>query len=340
MRVLLVRLAALLIFPCAVQAQERIELAPASDWVMNYDEDSCALQRQFGEPGRELFLEMRQFGPFGDLQLMVASPDLGRRSGEYEVAIEPIDVEPQKIERFDINLSDDYEGKLFSYSFDRFDEPGSVWADYIDATPALTSEQKELLRRGVALDFDSAAYARLMRNEEYYTTFRRTLNAFHYTEIFRTYRDAQERAVTGIVLKRAFRQEVFVRTGALHAPMQAMRTCIDELMSHWGIDVQAHRTLSREVEPVDQRQWGREVAEHYPYAMLAQGMQGYLRTRLDISVAGEVTGCHLQSKMNNEAFERVACDNLTRHARFNPALDAQGQAIASYYQMSVIYAIQ
>lgn len=84
--------AALVLFADCAVAREPVELAPYSNWVMNYDDDSCALQRQFGEEGRQAFLELRSFGDSSDLQVLIASKDFVlQRGGRFRLAVDPLD---------------------------------------------------------------------------------------------------------------------------------------------------------------------------------------------------------------------------------------------------------
>lgn len=333
---MLAALAAISVVASSASAQDRIELEPYSDWVLNYDDDSCALQRQFGEEGQQVYLELRQFGPQTDLQVIIASPDFDRRTGGFEVAFEPLEVELREIERFDFDIGEDYEGKLFGYAIGPAPEMMTALSAFVESAPTLSAEQKELVRRGIVAEPGSRESARLARDGDYRIAMQRARRGFEQTGVFHDLRARSEGSITGIHVNNAFDEAVFLRTGELHAPMEAMRSCLDELLTHWGIDAEAHQSLSRQVEPVDFRNWARRVQEHYPYQMLSRGMQGYLRTRLEVSTDGEVTGCHLQTEVNNDEFERVACDNLMR-AKFDPALDAQGQPIDSYYLISVVY---
>src|SRR5690606_5450657 len=147
---------------------------------------------------------------------------------------------------------------------------------------------------------------------------------FRRPDAFRAQRAKVEGEVEGIFIAGAFEKPLLFRTGDLHAPMKAMRTCRDELMPHWNVDEDAHRTLVREVMPIDYARWVKEIQEEYPRRMARQGKQGYLHVRLDVSADGSPAGCFLQSPLNDDDFERVACNNLMRHAKFAPALDAQG----------------
>lgn len=149
--------------------------------------------------------------------------------------------------------------------------------------------------------------------------------------------DQRHAAIIGIELTSFFNKDVVLQTGSLAAPMQAMRTCLEELQSHWGIDVAAHRTLSRRVEPVDFERWVELVQRSYPSQHLNAGRRAVLRLRLDVSAEGRPTGCHGQSRVGEEDFESTACATLIQNAIFLPALDAGGTPIASYHVMAVNY---
>lgn len=152
-------------------------------------------------------------------------------------------------------------------------------------------------------------------------------------------RDAREAEIDGIAISGLFRQPVFLETGSLHRAMTAMRSCIDELLNHWGVDAEAHRSLLRPVQPVDQERWARELIERYPSNLLRRGEQAYVRIRLNVSVEGRATSCAVQSRLNDAEFDELACELLIQHSRFNPALDGNGDPIPSFWQTAVIYAI-
>src|SRR5690606_27417714 len=131
-------------------AQDRIDLEPASSWVMNYDDDSCALQRQFGPEGQQVFLEIRQFGPGDELQFTAASKDFESRRGPFSVQIEPIDAVPrQNGGLFNVALGEGYAGRLFRLSLAEGEaEYDELYSHFVDTTPVLHEEQRELLHEG------------------------------------------------------------------------------------------------------------------------------------------------------------------------------------------------
>lgn len=338
MRCLLVATAAISLTATSVLAQDCVELEPYSDWVLNYDDDSCALQRQFGEEGRQVFFQLQAFGPKADLEVIVGSDSLDLGSGPISVAWDPgIDELLTVPVAFDLTMGSGYEGKLFAVS--AVGQPAEYqreWEQWLASTSALAEEDRETLLEIVGLNPASRRAQRLFRDADFADASRRAFGIFRLTPTYQASREAAERRAEGLYLTNAFEEPIVLRTGSMHPPMDALRDCLDELQSHWGIDVAAHKELTREVEPKDMDRWVRRVQENYPFDMLTRGLQGYLRTRLDISEEGDVTGCHLQTDINHEEFERIACNNLFR-AQFNPALDAQGQPISSYYQIAVVY---
>jgi hypothetical protein len=149
-------------------------------------------------------------------------------------------------------------------------------------------------------------------------------------------RDARERAVVELTVGGSFERELTLQTGGMHAPMEAMRTCLRDLVTHWGLDADAQATLSRAVVPVRQIDWARQVVEAYPVDMLRQGRDGRVPTRIIVGTDGRPTSCKAFAE---PSFEQAACASMMRYARFEPALDAGGQPIASYFVTTIIYQV-
>ncbi|MBD3814097.1 MAG: TonB family protein [Betaproteobacteria bacterium] len=126
--------------------------------------------------------------------------------------------------------------------------------------------------------------------------------------------------------------------GPMKTPMDSLRTCNDELLTHWGIDVDAHRTLSREVVPLgNPGTW--VTPKDYPTGMLRKGQPGLVQVRLMVDPVGKPSSCHIQQSTRPQEFDDAVCAALMRRAMFEPALDAGGRPIASYWQSSVRFQI-
>lgn len=152
-------------------------------------------------------------------------------------------------------------------------------------------------------------------------------------------RDARETAVTAITLAGGFERELTLQTGAMHRPMEAMRTCLDELVTHWGLDSAVQNTLTRKVQPIRQIDWQGKILGEYPTAMIREGKSGRVPVRVIVDTDGEPTSCVAREGFADPAFEQAACAGIMRHAHFEPALDAQGQPVVSYWGTTVVYTL-
>ncbi len=145
-----------------------------------------------------------------------------------------------------------------------------------------------------------------------------------------------EREVTGLLLEQVYDDDLFFKTGSLQGAMEAMRACTDDLLTQLGIDVEAHRTLTRKATPKDTRLVAQKIQESIPSWPFGAASMAFLPVRLTVAADGEVTSCTILNNLNDEFFEKKTCDGINRYARFDPALDAQGNAIDSYYILTAL----
>ena len=143
-------------------------------------------------------------------------------------------------------------------------------------------------------------------------------------------RDQRERAITGYAVSRAFRDDLVLLTGPLHEPMEVMRTCLDDLMTRWGLDPLAHRTLSRRAGVDFDAGWFRRMAQ------MQAGLVGYrsggtVLARLLVDEAGKVTACRLLNLPPDTDDAREFCGEMEKRAQLRPALNSGGQPIKSFY---------
>lgn len=100
------------------------------------------------------------------------------------------------------------------------------------------------------------------------------------------------RAITWFEVQRGRPAPVRFELGPMDKPMAALRTCTDELLTHWGIDVAAHKALSRRATPRNNpASW--MTNDDYPSHLLSKGVQGLIYFRLMISEDGSVSECHI-----------------------------------------------
>lgn len=148
-------------------------------------------------------------------------------------------------------------------------------------------------------------------------------------------REDRERTITGLTLAKTFERDITLRTGTMHRPMEALRTCTDAMLVRWGLDPAAQRTLSRAVVPLDMASWVQKVQQYYPATML--GRNGRVHVRMIVGPDGAPVSCAVRTGEADLAFERAACSTMMDYSRFHPARDAGGAPVASYFVQTIVY---
>ncbi|HEY6816520.1 MAG TPA: energy transducer TonB, partial [Croceibacterium sp.] len=269
------------------------DLTPEGPWAIDYDDDSCALRRGFGSGERRAVIELRRFGPDQPLQGVVTSWMRPRRNLEF------------------------YRGEMgFRYRFGEEDQ----WRR--DSEP-------------LSLRYDNGdfgvlfypSFLNLREPDEFATDEER--KAYYEALDRRTLEREQGMRVESITLQDAFTSPLTLPLGSLGQPMQALHACIDELMTHWNIDLEAHKTLSRKAAPINLPEVSSMIS--YPPKMAQRSMPGIVNVRLDIDETGRITACHIQMPLSDPAFEESSCPDIQHALDFDPALDKDGNPIPSYW---------
>lgn len=73
----------------------------------------------------------------------------------------------------------------------------------------------------------------------------------------------------------------------------------------------------------------------YRSSWINQELVGTARFRLDIAADGRVTGCRITGSTGHAALDEATCRLVSKRARFKPARDANGDAVASSYVQTV-----
>ncbi len=145
-------------------------------------------------------------------------------------------------------------------------------------------------------------------------------------------------AVTYLSIGRPLRKPVVLKLGSMEKPFAALATCVDELLTHWGINVEKHKTLSQPVHIIGNP--GRWIkSNEYPLDMIREGQPALVQFRLSVDKTGKTTACHIQQTTRPKEFDDAVCRSLMKRSAFKPALDAEGQPIASYWRSTVRFQI-
>lgn len=81
------------------------------------------------------------------------------------------------------------------------------------------------------------------------------------------------------------------------------------------------------------------TSDDYPQSALRSSAEGVTGFRLDIDVAGQVTNCTITSSSGAAALDDAVCALVPGRARFTPASDRRGRAVASHIEQRVRWQI-
>ena len=142
--------------------------------------------------------------------------------------------------------------------------------------------------------------------------------------------------VSSFTVKIGRKPPVTISTGKLKAPLSAMDQCLESLVASWGYDASEQAELASGPEPIGRiTNWFNY--RDYPSDALRNEVAGAVRFRLAVDPAGAITDCVIQSSYSDPAFSQKVCAEFKRNGKFKPALNADGEGVASYWANSVLF---
>ena len=140
---------------------------------------------------------------------------------------------------------------------------------------------------------------------------------------------ADARNVSGIRLTSGLVSPLEIQTGNLEAPIKVLQACTDDLVKSWGIDVEADKLATRPVvQWVQPPELPREIFEPANFAKILPGSN---RIRLMVASDGTATKCVVHWPTLDSTILDKVCAAILESAKFTPARDASGNALASYW---------
>ncbi len=283
--------------PVTAGAQDNdlpIVLPPSSPWNMEYADESCRLARLFGEGEDRIAFYVERYEPGDNFFLLAAGAPLKKG----------------------------WRGKsIFAFGPDGYekeiDGPDGTFGQY---DPAIFSSGMYL--RPTAATYESSPGKDLEAWATSQDTFGQSLSP------------AAEESIEWIDITRSNKRTVRLQLGPMKAPMAAVRACTDQLLTLWGIDIDAHRTMTRAATPKSRPDRWMD-SDDYPTDLLRKGAQGLVQFRLTVGKDGRATDCTIQRSTRPEGFDDAVCKAFLRKAEFQPALDADGKPIVSYWRNAV-----
>ncbi|RGP41797.1 hypothetical protein BPTFM16_02106 [Altererythrobacter insulae] len=148
----------------------------------------------------------------------------------------------------------------------------------------------------------------------------------------------REEAITQLHIANAVVDPVLLEIGAMAEPLERLRTCAKLLGARLTIASMATNDKARGAVPVDQDTWSKYIK--YPDYLLRSRVVGEVRIRLTVAPSGKAVNCQVTGSSSPQVFDDEVCFALIKHARFEPALDLEGQPTTSYYTQEVIFSIK
>ena len=269
-------------------------LQPASVWGLNYAADSCVISRTFGTGQDEVTLEFHQFAPGKTFTLLAAGRSLKHaRQAPIVTQFEP--------------------------DGDRHEDESGMSGTLADGRSVLETSAKLLPAPDNAVAGGQPKKSGWTGNEEDAKPL--------------TFDPQSEAKITRLRLSGPIAHDIVLAIGPMNKPMAALRTCLEELVTHWGIDPAVDKTLIRRAAPSNYPgTWA--TPQDYPTEMLLKAKSAIIHFRLMVNAQGKPTSCVVQTP-GDPAFNKATCDLMMQRARFNPALNASGQPVPSYYVSTV-----
>lgn len=147
---------------------------------------------------------------------------------------------------------------------------------------------------------------------------------------------ALAKGVTGLRLGSGLNEPVELHTGPLGAGIKALQGCTDDMVRSWGLDVARHQTMSKPAAPAGPTAgWlPQGTVPFSDFNKLAGGMN---QLRVMVDPSGKATECKVHWASLDAAKNQQICATVLERGTFTPALDAGGQAMASYVMLSPFF---
>lgn len=144
--------------------------------------------------------------------------------------------------------------------------------------------------------------------------------------------DTEFAGTVDYVSLRQGRREVRFKTGQLDEAFAVLNSCTQDMVRDWGLDVDQHLTATRRPQWTNQNSVTRRIQ-----SAAASGLdrRGILRLRVIVDEEGKVEQCKIDTATDNDLVS-PAC-RIMEAARFEPALDAEGNPFRSFFATGIVY---
>jgi TonB family protein len=127
-------------------------------------------------------------------------------------------------------------------------------------------------------------------------------------------------------------------TPGLNQALKALTNCNRMLINSWGLDPDERKHIKVYAKPLGKAQnW--IGSSDYPSSAVYAGLQGNTRILYTIGVDGRAADCRVVVSSGNKELDASACRSIVAKARFDPAQDSTGRAVASHSVATISWRI-
>jgi len=147
----------------------------------------------------------------------------------------------------------------------------------------------------------------------------------------------REQAITDVTLAIGLRRPIRMHLGSMRAPLEAMRTCVADLVNSLKLNEEGLAEIVKAPRPKDVQKLARYIQETYPARMLRNDESGTVTVRLTVNPKGLPTSCQIAKSDRPAVFDDYVCFGMLRTAEFEPAIGPDGEARYGVYTTRVTY---
>lgn len=303
-------LSSLALTPAPAFAKEHVETLPAATpWNVDWAETYCTLQRKFGSKDDPVLLRMNAFRPGYKFEFYLSGKAIRPFKNRSRVSLAGGQHSPLESR---IRRSGNHE-KVFL----TFGPHAPLEVEYIQ------NADNDVFGVGIMFSLTINKDPNEKKDKDW------SLVSGPYPD------PAFEKDIDSVAISSGKRKVIF-ETGPMQAPLAALRKCLVDLVTQWGLDPEVQTRLTRFAKPVDLQELARSIQKIYPSNLAFSGKQARVNVHAIIDAEGRVTECSVPASYNDPQFNKLACEQI-REARFVPALDANGSPVASYWNSTVAY---
>ena len=133
---------------------------------------------------------------------------------------------------------------------------------------------------------------------------------------------------------------IALETGALAPLFRSMNACMNDLVTSWGVDLDRHAKRAVGPRLTNLPLIERILIDQYPDRALRNGEQADLHLRVMVDANGAVTKCVVTNMTVAQSFGDAACMDIRQRAIFEPAIDEDGQPMASFHTTRLRYTMR